>query len=79
MRFTIFCYLLLSGRDASIKYLIDHGSDVNAKNKSGETPLHEATASRGHQETVKILIDRGAEVNSRNNKGTSMNEANKNV
>ncbi|MGD8961897.1 MAG: ankyrin repeat domain-containing protein [Desulfobacterales bacterium] len=46
----------------TVKALIAAGVDVNAKNKSGETPLHIA-AVRGYQEITSVLIDKGANVN----------------
>ena len=33
------------------------GADVNAKNKDGITPLHEA--AMGHKNIAKLLIDKG--------------------
>ncbi|MDR1959093.1 MAG: ankyrin repeat domain-containing protein, partial [Planctomycetaceae bacterium] len=51
------------GRLDTVKYLIDHGADVNVKyNNDGWTPLTFA-ANKGHLDVVKYLIDHGADVN----------------
>ena len=48
----------------TVKSLIAAGTDVNAKDKLGETPLHMA-AVRGHLEISSLLIVEGADVNAR--------------
>jgi len=40
------------------------GTDVNAKDEDGVTPLHHL-AARGHKEIVELLIDKGADVNAK--------------
>lgn len=45
-----------SGKDEAIKYLLDKGADINARNKLGDTPLHRAVW-RSHTSTVKLLLD----------------------
>jgi hypothetical protein len=45
----------------TIKCLIAQGKDINARNISGETPLHLAVAE-GNNETVQLLLESGAEV-----------------
>lgn len=47
------------------RLLIDAGSDVNAKDKSGWTPLHYA-AVNGQVEIAALLLEAGADVNARN-------------
>ncbi|KAJ4013738.1 hypothetical protein NW766_005977 [Fusarium irregulare] len=64
----------------ALEYLLDHGADVNAVNRKGETPLH--IASMGLQpstvsdglwslDAVRILLDRGADINALDNEGLS--------
>lgn len=53
-----------------VKTLLDHGADINIKNRYGETALLQA-AFRGHDEVVKLLLARGADVTPRNDKGFS--------
>jgi ankyrin repeat protein len=42
----------------------DPRSDLNARDKRGSTPLHEAVRA-GHCETIQLLLERGASVNAR--------------
>jgi ankyrin repeat protein len=48
----------------TVKALIVAGADINASDKSAETPLHIA-AVRGYDEITSLLIDEGANVNAR--------------
>jgi ankyrin repeat protein len=53
---------------------VDAGTDVNAKDKYGRTPLDEA--ARSHKEVVELLIENGADVNAKDKKGfTPLDEA----
>jgi hypothetical protein len=45
-----------------VKYLVEHGLDPNAKNKSGVTPLHHAVCAE-RLDIAQYLLDKGAEVN----------------
>ena len=45
-----------------VEALIDTGIDINAGDKLGETPLHDA-AVRGYREIASLLIEKGADVN----------------
>ena len=48
----------------AVKQHLDAGTDVNAKDKYGRTPLDEA-ARKGHKEIAKLLIVAGADVNAK--------------
>ena len=52
------------GNIEAVKQHLAAGTDVNAKNDFGRTPLHEA-ASNGHKEIVELLISNGADVNAK--------------
>ncbi|KAL4938880.1 hypothetical protein BDV06DRAFT_231461 [Aspergillus oleicola] len=68
---TVLHYLAQGGHwwhKEAIKYLVEHGADVNARNKQGKTPLCYALASDhlggyGQREITKILLDGGADSN----------------
>ena len=47
---------------------LENGADVNARTKSGETPLH-AASHYGTAETVNALLNAGADVNARTKSG----------
>jgi len=51
-----------------IKYLVEHGTDINKTNNHGETPLFEACRS-GNVTIVKYLVEHGADINKTNNYG----------
>ena len=55
-----------SGNIEAVKLLIANGTDVNARDKDGETPLHKAS-SRGEKEIIELLIAKGADVNAKDN------------
>jgi ankyrin repeat protein len=48
--------------------LIQHGADVNAKAKTGNTPLLIASIGHGKYDAVKLLIDKGADALAVNNR-----------
>tara|TARA_S200000501_G_scaffold145895_1_gene137741 strand:+ start:432 stop:890 length:459 start_codon:yes stop_codon:yes gene_type:complete len=50
------------GNNEAVKQHLSAGTDVNAKDESGWTPLHWA-ASKVHNKTAKMLIKAGADVN----------------
>jgi hypothetical protein len=47
-----------------VKSLLVNGTDANARDLSGHTPLHKAVY-KGSTETVELLLSRGADVNAR--------------
>lgn len=44
-----------------VSALLKAGACVNAKNRSGQTPLHVAAAQKGSYDTCKLLLDGGAD------------------
>ena len=52
------------GNIEAVKQFLDSGTDVNAKDKTGGTPLDEA-AGWGRKDIVELLIAKGADVNSK--------------
>ena len=60
----------------TVKYLIEHGADVNAKTGYGDTPLHGLWV----EEVTRVLIKHGADVNAKNSHGkTPLHTVKKNV
>ena len=53
---------------AAVKKFVAEGSDVNAADPSGRTPIIEAAWS-GRVDVVKFLVDKGADVNAMDNAG----------
>jgi ankyrin repeat protein len=45
-----------------VKFLLNHGSEINAQDKDGFTPLHSATRC-GHLNIVEILVEEKADIN----------------
>jgi Ankyrin repeats (many copies) len=48
------------GDTQTLRYLVSKGANINALDRSGDSPL-ELAASRGNQEAAQFLIERGAE------------------
>jgi hypothetical protein len=54
----------------AVKFLTDHGADVNAHDEDQRTPLlFAANSNKLPLETVKMLIERGANLNAKNSDG----------
>ena len=53
-----------AGNIEAVKQHLADGTDVNAKDKYGRTPLH-AAAVGGSKEVVELLIAKGADVNAK--------------
>jgi ankyrin repeat protein len=69
--------LLLAAREGrvnAVRYLLDQGADVNARDNSGNTALGEATYY-AQVPVIKELIARGANVNALTRGGTSLDIA----
>lgn len=54
-----------------VDHCISEGSDLEARDKSGRTPLHVAMAFSENPAGVKALIDAGADLEARDNNGLS--------
>lgn len=54
--------------------LIEHGADLEARNRDGARPLH-AAAFLGHTEVVKLLIESGADIEAKDDKGATPADA----
>lgn len=50
--------------------LLDHGADVNARDKYNSTPLHDATYNE-NPDVLDLLIDHSADVNARDVNGNT--------
>ena len=57
-----------TGNIEAVKQHLAAGTDVNAKDGDGYTPLHFA-AINGHKELAELLIDSGADVNAKDDFG----------
>ena len=64
------------GRLDAVRYLLDQGADVNARDERGRSALTEA-AFNGNAPVVKELILRGAELNALCDEGTALDIATK--
>jgi ankyrin repeat protein len=58
-----------SGNIEAIKQHLAAGTDVNAKDKYGGTPLHRAVGNLVRKEIVELLIANGADVNAKHDNG----------
>lgn len=52
-----------------IKLFLEHGANINGKNKDGETPLHIMAAHRSSYDCLELLIAEGANVDAQDNDG----------
>ena len=59
---------VFDGNIEAVKQHLAAGTDVNAKDDNGWTPLHFAVYY-GHKEIVELLIAKGAEVNAKDKNG----------
>jgi len=58
------------GNIEAVKQHLDAGTDVNAKDEDGYTPLY-AVAGGGHKEIAELLIAKGADVNPKREDGAT--------
>lgn len=61
------CAAARDGNLQVVRYMVDHGENVNCKDGKGRTPLHFA-AENGHLEVVKFLVEHSAHVECINDK-----------
>ena len=72
---TLLATAALMGHTKVVAQLLEHGADINGRNRDGGTALH-AAAFLGRIETVKYLLEKGADANLQNNVGgTAMDGA----
>ena len=60
----------LMGQTAAAELLLQHGADINGRNKDDNTALHLAVFL-GRAETVELLLKNGADVNAKNDDGAT--------
>jgi len=65
-----------NGNSALVKKILNVKSQVNAKDKDGNTPLHlvairegRAYEGQAYREIARLLVEKGAQLNEKNNKG----------
>jgi uncharacterized caspase-like protein len=65
--YDMLAFAISSGELESVKYLVEHGCNVNHQDKDGHAPLIDAVLLEQY-EIVKYLIDKGADVNIKSKK-----------
>ncbi len=68
---TVLHFAACSGHLDTVKWLVEQGADLQAKNKYGWTALHFAAINQ-HLDTVKWLVEKGADVNAKDNGGRTV-------
>lgn len=58
-----------AGVTTTVKWLLEHGADVNARGRMGRTPLHLAAERNTSSKTVEILVKGGADMNAKDDQG----------
>jgi ankyrin repeat protein len=53
----------------TMRYLVEHGADVNYPNKYGNTPLHYTIFNFPNIDIIKLLLENGADKNKANKSG----------
>ena len=60
----------MMGQTEAAELLLQHGADINGRNRDNNTALHLAVFL-GHAETAELLLKSGADVNVKNNDGAT--------
>jgi ankyrin repeat protein len=68
--FTSLMIAAFMGNTTNIRILLDHGADIEAKNKFGETALMVAV-KHGKIDSAKVLLEHGANPHAKNHQGCS--------
>lgn len=58
-----------AGVPAIVRWLLEHGADVNAHGRMGRTPLHLAAERNASSRTVEILVQWGADIKAKDDQG----------
>lgn len=69
-KFTALHYAVENGNLEMVKFLIDKGSNIEARSKYGDTPLIRA-AYMGHLDIVNFLISKGADLDAQSALGVT--------
>ena len=54
-----------------MRFLLDHGANINARDKDGWTPLYCAVLEENNIQVVRFLLERGADVDACDKRGTT--------
>jgi Ankyrin repeats (3 copies) len=58
-----------AGKPTMVKWLLEHGVNVNARGRMGRTPLHLAAERNTSSKTVEILLEWGADMHAKDDQG----------
>ena len=61
-------FAVIAGEHSIVRFLLEQGVSINAKDISGSTPLHEAVRY-GRADIAALLLDAGADINARDSIG----------
>ncbi|KAJ3686875.1 hypothetical protein LUZ61_016039 [Rhynchospora tenuis] len=64
-------HAIYGGHIDTVRYLLDHGANPNARDRDGFTPLHSAVLE-GNAEILDLLLSRGGPIEARNIAGTPL-------